>query len=392
MDISLDQDQLMLHDTAVSFAASVMTPARIRELEETNQGFDASVWKQIAEMGWAGALFPEQYGGAEASAVEMALVVEALGQGAIPSPLFSTVIEAGMLLLEAGSELQRKTWLPRISAGSAILTTAIMEASGGLKPDEIRTQITPSGNGFTISGTKLFVRDAATAEAIIVVGRTGDDDADLMLLMVPRGAPGLRLQKMHAAGGESLWEAKFDNVAADADAIVGERGGAWRHIARLQMRGAAFKSAELVGIGQASLDLTVTYAKTREQFGGPIGRFQGVHHHCAEVYRDIQVSRLLAWQAAAALGNGLAGGREVSMAKAKCSEVMPAATRIAHQIHGAVAYYRDYPLELYYHRAIAAQAAYGDAGHHRRALSDLLIKDIDAFRGEDRHELPVHYV
>lgn len=392
MDISLDQDQLMLHDTAVSFAASVLTPARIRELEETNQGFDASVWKQIAEMGWAGALFPEQYGGAEASAVEMALVVEALGRGAIPSPLFSTVIEAGMLLLEAGSELQRKTWLPRISAGSAILTTAIMEASGGLKPDEIRTQITPSGNGFTISGTKLFVRDAATAEAIIVVGRTGDDDADLMLLMVPRGAPGLRLQKMHAAGGESLWEAKFDNVAADADAIVGERGGAWPHIARLQMRGAAFKSAELVGIGQASLDLTVTYAKTREQFGGPIGRFQGVHHHCAEVYRDIQVSRLLAWQAAAALGNGLAGGREVSMAKAKCSEVMPAATRIAHQIHGAVAYYRDYPLELYYHRAIAAQAAYGDAGHHRRALSDLLIKDIDAFRGEDRHELPVHYV
>jgi alkylation response protein AidB-like acyl-CoA dehydrogenase len=392
MDISLDQDQQMLHDTAVSFAASAMTPARIRELEETDQGYDASVWRQIAEMGWAGALFPEQYGGAEASAVEMALVVEALGQGAIPSPLFSTVIEAGMLLLEAGTEPQRKTWLPRIAAGDAILTTAIMEASGGLKPDEIRTRITPSGNRFTITGTKLFVRDAATAESIIVAGRTGEDAADLTLLMVPRNAPGLRLQKMRAAGGESLWEARLDNVTADADAIVGDTGSAWIHIARLQMRGAAFKSAELVGIGQASLDLTVSYAKTREQFGGPIGRFQGVHHHCAEVYRDIQVSRLLAWQAAAALGKGLAGSREVSMAKAKCSDVMPAATRIAHQIHGAVAYYRDYPLELYYHRAIAAQAAYGDAGHHRRVLSHLLNTDIDAFRGEDRHELPVHYV
>ena len=97
MDISLDQDQQMLHETAVSFAAGAMTPKRIRELESTDDGFDASVWKQIAGMGWAGALFPEQYGGAEASPVEMALVIEALGQGAIPSPLFSTVIEAGVV-------------------------------------------------------------------------------------------------------------------------------------------------------------------------------------------------------------------------------------------------------------------------------------------------------
>jgi alkylation response protein AidB-like acyl-CoA dehydrogenase len=302
------------------------------------------------------------------------------------------VIEAGLLLLDAGSEAQRSNWLPRIAAGDAILTTAIMESSGGLKPEEIRTCITSSGNGFTINGTKLFVRDAGTAEAIIVAGRTGDAPTDLMLLMVPRGAPGLRLRKMRAAGGESLWEAIFDNVTVDGGAMVGEPASTWTNIGRLQMRGAAFKSAELIGIGQASLDLTVSYAKTREQFGGPIGRFQGVHHHCAEIYRDLQVSRLLAWQAAASMGEGLAGSREVSMAKAKCSEVMPAATRIAHQIHGAIAYYRDYPLELYYHRAIAAQAAYGDAGHHRRALSDLLVKDINAFRGEDRHELPVHYL
>jgi alkylation response protein AidB-like acyl-CoA dehydrogenase len=391
MDISLDQDQQMLHETAVSFAAGAMTPKRIRELESTDDGFDASVWKQIAGMGWAGALFPEQYGGAEASPVEMALVIEALGQGAIPSPLFSTVIEAGMLLHDAGSEAQRKAWLPRIAAGEAILTTSIMEASGGLRPEEIRTRITRSGNGYVINGTKLFVRDAGAAEAIICAGRTDENPTDLMLLLVPRDTPGLQLRRMHAAGGESLWEAVFSNVTVDGDAIVGEAASTWAAIARLQMRGAAFKSAELVGIGQASLDLTVSYAKTREQFGGPIGRFQGIHHHCADIYRDIQVSRLLAWQAAASLDRGLASSREVSMAKAKCSDVIPAATRMAHQIHGAIAYYRDYPLELYYHRAIAAQSAYGDAGHHRRALSDLLATDIDAFRGEDRHELPVHY-
>ena len=391
MDISLDSDQQMLHETAVTFAANAMTPARIREMEETDAGFDMSVWKQIAEMGWAGALFPEQYGGSEASAVELALVVEALGQGAIPNPLFSTVIEAGLLLLDAGSPIQRETYLPRIASGDAILTTAILEASGGLRPQEIRTTITKAGNGFTINGTKLFVRDASTAEVIIVAGRTGDDAEDVTLLIVPQNALGLTLRRMPASGGESLWQATFDNVMVDSDALVGDNGNAWDAIARLHLRGAAFKSAELVGIGQASLDLTVSYAKTREQFGGPIGRFQGVHHHCAEIYRDIQVSRLLVWQAAASLGEGLAGSREVSMAKAKCSDVMPAATRIAHQIHGAIAYYRDYPLELYYHRAIAAQAAYGDAGHHRRVLSELMRTDLDGFRGDNRHDLPVHY-
>ena len=391
MDISLDSDQQMLHETAVTFAANAMTPARIREMEETDAGFDMSVWKQIAEMGWAGALFPEQYGGSEASAVELALVVEALGQGAIPNPLFSTVIEAGLLLLDAGSPIQRETYLPRIASGDAILTTAILETSGGLRPQEIRTTITKAGNGFTINGTKLFVRDASTAEVIIVAGRTGDEAEDVTLLIVPQNAPGLTLRRMPASGGESLWQATFDNVMVDSDALVGDDGNAWAAIARLQLRGAAFKSAELVGIGQASLDLTVTYAKTREQFGGPIGRFQGVHHHCAEIYRDLQVSRLLVWQAAASLGEGLAGSREVSMAKAKCSDAMPAATRIAHQIHGAIAYYRDYPLELYYHRAIAAQAAYGDAGHHRRVLSELMRTDLDGFRGDNRHDLPVHY-
>jgi alkylation response protein AidB-like acyl-CoA dehydrogenase len=318
-------------------------------------------------------------------------VVEALGQGAIPSPLFSTVIEAGLLLLDTGSAAQRDRWLPRIAAGETILTTAILESGGGLRPEQIRTRIVPSGNGFTVTGTKLLVRDARMAEAIIVAGRSGNDPSDLTLLLVQPDAPGVQRQRMRVAGGESLWQVTFDKVSLDADAVVGEPGGAWPYIARLQLRGASFKSAELVGIGQASLDLTLSYAKTREQFGGPIGRFQGVHHHCAEMYRDLEVSRLLAWQASAALGEDLAGSREVSIAKAKCSEAMPAVTRIAHQIHGAVAYYRDYPLELYYHRAIAAQAAYGDAGHHRRVLSDLLSKNLDAFRGDDRHELPVHY-
>ena len=343
-------------------------------------------------MGWAGAPFPEQYGGAGVGMTELALIVEALGQGAIPSPLFSTVIEAGLLLLDAGTATQRDAWLPRIAAGDAIVTTAIFEPGGGLEPAEISTTITPDGNGYKINGTKLFVRDAGAADAILCLGRSGERPTDLTLLMISRGAPGLRMRRLRAAGGEALWEVVLDGVSVNADAVVGEPGDTWHQVKRLLLRGAAFKSAELIGIGQASLDLTLSYAKTRIQFGRPIGSFQGVQHHCAEMYRDLQLSRLLTWQATAAMGEGLAGSREISMAKAKCSETIPALTRMAHQIHGAIAYYRDYPLELYFHRAIAAKAAYGDVGHHRRALSIMLSSDPDGFRGEERHELPVHYV
>jgi alkylation response protein AidB-like acyl-CoA dehydrogenase len=392
MDITIDDDQKMLRETAVAFAQKAMTPDAIRALEGSERGFDAEVWRQMAEMGWAGAVFPEEYGGAGTGLLELALIMEALGQGAVPSPMYSTVVEAGLLLLDAGSTAQRDSYLPRIASGDAILTTAITEPNGGLSPADVRTRITPAGNGFTISGTKLFVRDAGVAEAIICLGRTGDGETDLTLLMVPRDAPGVKIRRLQAAGGEALSEVILDGVAVDADAIVGELGGAWPHVARLLLRGAAMKSAELVGIGQASLDLTLNYAKTRVQFDRPIGSFQGVHHHCAEMSRDLEVCRLLARQAAAALGEGMAGDRETSIAKAKTSEAMQAVTRTAHQIHGAIGFYRDYPLELYYHRAIAAAAAYGDAGHHRRVLARMLREDIGRFRGDSSHELPVHYV
>lgn len=392
MDITLNEDQTLLYDTALSFTRQALTPQQIRDLETTEHGFEPLVWKDMAQMGWAAAAFPERFGGAEAGPLELSLIASALGQGAIPSPFFATVVEAGLLLLDAGCERQQSEWLPRIGSGEAILTTAIIEPGGGLRPNEIRTTITPAGNGFKIDGTKLFVRDAGLAEAIICFARAPDGPSALTLVIVPRTASGVALQRLKAAGGEAVWEVRFEGVTVDADSIVGEVGDAWRHVERLLLRAAAFKSAELVGIGQASIDLTLNYAKSRVQFSKPIGSFQAVQHHCANMYRDLEICRLLSWQAARSLGEGSAGAREVAIAKAKCSDAIPAVTRIAQQIHGAIAYYRDYPLELYYHRAIAAQAAYGDAAHHRRALARLLCADMDGFRGDDRHALPVHYV
>ena len=392
MDITLNEDQTLIAETALSFARSALKAERIRALESSDNGFDAATWRQMVEMGWAGAVFPAEYGGSDFSLFELALIVEALGRGAVPSPIFSTVVETGLLLLDAGSPAQRGHWLPRIADGRSIMTTAIVEPGGGLLPEQIRTRVVRTGSSFSVTGTKLFVRDAGVAEAIVCLGRAGDKPADLTLVLIPADTAGVSRRRLRAAGGEALWEVTFDEVTVATEAVVGSPGHAWPHIERLLLRGAALKSAELVGIGQAALDLSVEYAKTRVQFGRPIGSFQGVQHHCTEMYRDLTVSRLLAWQAAVRLGAGQRADREVAMAKAKTGEAIPALTRTAHQIHGAIAYYRDYPLELYYHRAIAAAAAYGDAGHHRRELARLLREDIARFQGDHRHELPVHYV
>ena len=387
MDITLTEEQTMISDTAQAFAKNALTPKRIQALESDETGFDRPTWAKMVEMGWAAAPFPAEYGGAGLGLPELALIMEALGRGAVPSPIYSTVIEAGMLLLEAGSSVQRAHWLPRIAEGKVLLTTAVAEACGGLRPDETRAEVLKTSAGYRVTGTKLFVRDAGVAEAAVVAGRDGAGGHTLVL--VPMTAAGVTRRRMWAAGGESLWEVTFDQVEVGGDALVGEQGKAWPYVERMLLRCAALKAAELVGIGHAAMDLTVEYSKVRVQFGKPIGMFQAVQRHCAEMYRDITVSRLLSWSAAARLQSGRPALREASMAKAKASECIPNVTRAAHQVHGAFGYYREYPLELYYHRAYAAAATYGDARFHRRNLARLLVEDMDAFRGDNRHGLPV---
>lgn len=383
MDITLNEEQDLIASTALAFAKEHAPAARVRELEATDNGFDPAVWQKMVEMGWPAAALPEQYGGAGLGLMELSLIIESLGQASLPSPLFSTVVEAGLLLAEVADETQKSLWLPRIAAGEAILTVAMLEASGRLAPEDIALQLARRGDTLVLNGTKLFVRDAGVADAIICVARSGEGPNDVSLVLVPASAPGVRRSRMTAAGGESLWQVAFNDVSLPHQAIVGGLNSVWGPLQAMIARGAALKAAELAGIGQVSLELTVAYASQRIQFGRPIGSFQGVQHHCAEMARDLTVTRLLARQAAARIDSGHDARREVSIAKAKASEAILALTRTAHQIHGAVGYYRDYPLELAYHRAIAAAASYGTAADHRRALARLLREDPRAFRGDN---------
>ena len=384
MDLTLTEDQRLLADMIDGFARDARDPGRARELEAADRGFDSDVWTKMAELGIAGATLPEKFGGAGLGHFEMGLIVEAFGRNAVPTPIFASIIEAGMLLADCADDGQQESWLPGCADGSVIMTAAYLETSRALDLDKVDTVLSDAEGSLTLTGRKTFVRNAAAADAIVCSARR--EGGERVLAIVNAGQEGLRMTRLPASGGETLWAIDFDGVAVEpSNVVAGNRvSGAME---RMIQRGAAFKSCELVGIGQAVLDLSVEYASQRTQFGVPIGSFQAVHHHCAEMFRDVSVSRLLARQACAKLDTERDAQREVSFAKAKSSGAMPAVTRTAHQIHGAVGYYRDYPLELYYHRAIAAQAAFGDRLHHRRVLSDMLANEPERFRGNRRHEL-----
>ena len=163
MDLTLTDEQELIFNSALSFARSAMTPEQIRAQEATEMGFDLQVWRQMVDAGWAGAPFAEKHGGSGLGLFELSLIVTALGQGAVPSPLFSTVIEAGMLIDDFGSTAQRDAWLPRIAGGDVKLTTAICEAGNLYGTGDTATLISMSSPGLRVSGTKMFVRDASVA-------------------------------------------------------------------------------------------------------------------------------------------------------------------------------------------------------------------------------------
>ena len=380
MDLVASEEQLLLRDAALLFARERMGHERARALEERaasgEQRHDAELASELGSLGWSGGALPVAHGGAGLGLLELALLVEALGTAPLPTTIFGSVVEAGLLLAGAGSEEQRARWLPRLASGEALLGGG---ARRGARASRARAAPRPAG-GYRLDGSKVLVRDAGAADALIVAARTGDGAAGpgVTLLLVERGAEGLELEPQPAAAGEPLFSLRLDGVEVDGDAVIGAPGAGWPQLERLLARGAVLKAAELVGIGQAALDLTLSHAKERMQFGRPIGSFQAVHHHCADLYREVVACRLLAYRAAWSLQQ--AGGdpspspvrRAVASAKAKASEAMPWATRLAHQVHGGVGYYRDYPLEIFTRRAIAAAAAYGDARYHRRRLAAAL--------------------
>jgi alkylation response protein AidB-like acyl-CoA dehydrogenase len=376
MNFGFNEEQELLRNTARKFFENECGSDTVRRLMETPEGISAELWKKLAEQGWLGLIYPEQYDGTGLGLVDLVVLMEELGRAVAPGPYFSTVLQRGLAILEAGGEGQKNEWLPRIAAGDKRVALAWMEPSAQLGPAGVTLTAVKRGETFTLSGTKLFVHDAHTADALVVAARTrpgaGADGVSLFLL--PKGTKGLEVTLLPTMDQtRKLCEVACSDVTVGADALLGAAGAGWAPLSRVLDRATVALCAEMCGGAQKVLDMTVEYAKIRQAFGRPIGSYQGVKHRAADMLVDVENSKSITYYAAWALDeNSPEAPLAVSMAKAYVSDAFRRVAAGGIQLHGGIGFTWEHDLHLYFKRAKGSEFTFGDATHHRERVAQLV--------------------
>jgi alkylation response protein AidB-like acyl-CoA dehydrogenase len=369
MNFGFTEEQELLRSEVRKFLDESCPLEEVRKISESPEGFSRELWKQIAELGWLGLTIPEEHGGVELGLVDLVVILEEAGRTLFPSPLISTTLAAAAIR-ECGSAEQQARWLPRIAEGSAIGTLAFLEEDDVQGAEGVRLR--PDDATGTLSGEKLFVCDAGAADLFVVALRGGEEPTDLRLVVLERGAEGLTSEDLPGIDlTKRLGRVRFDGVRLTDDATLGS-GQAAAAVARIQDLGATALAAEMVGAAEAALQLTVSYAGERIQFGQPIGSFQGVKHPLAEMYVDIESFKSLVYYAAWCLDEGHPDAAlAASRAKAYASEAFARIGLDAIQLHGGIAYTWEYDAQLYLKRAKWARPMFGDADYHYERVASL---------------------
>jgi alkylation response protein AidB-like acyl-CoA dehydrogenase len=376
MNFGFNEEQELLRNTARKFFENECPSDTVRRLMETPEGISAELWKKLAEQGWLGLIYPEQYDGMALGLVDLVVLMEEMGRAVAPGPYFSTVLLGGLAVLEAGTDAQKKEWLPRIAAGDKRVALAWMEPSAQLGPAGVTLTAVEKGGKYTLSGTKLFVHDAHTADALVVAARTrpGAGAEGVSLFLLPRGTKGLEVTLLPTMDQtRKLCEVTCADVTVGGDALLGAAGAGWAPLARVLDRATVALCAEMCGGAQKVLDMTVEYAKIRQAFGRPIGSYQGVKHRAADMLVDVENSKSITYYAAWALDeNSPEAPLAVSMAKAYVSDAFRRVAAAGIQLHGGIGFTWEHDLHLYFKRAKGSEFTFGDATHHRERVAQLV--------------------
>jgi alkylation response protein AidB-like acyl-CoA dehydrogenase len=376
MNFGFNEEQELLRSTARKFFENECGSDTVRRLMETPEGISPDLWTKLAEQGWLGLVYPEAYDGMGLGLVDLVVLMEEMGRAVVPGPYFSAVLLGGLAIAEAGSEAQKKEWLPKIAAGDRRVALAWMEPSAQLGPAGVTLTAVEKGGKYTLSGTKLFVHDAHTADALVVAARTrpgaGADGVSLFLL--PKGTKGLEVTLLPTMDQtRKLCEVALSDVTIGPDALLGAAGAGWAPLARVLDRATVALCAEMCGGAQKVLDMTVEYAKIRQAFGRPIGSYQGVKHRAADMLVDVENSKSITYYAAWALDEGVAEAPlAVSMAKAYVSDAYRRVAAAGIQLHGGIGFTWEHDLHLYFKRAKGSEFTFGDATHHRERVAQLV--------------------
>ncbi len=373
MDFHFTEEQKMLKESARDFLQTECPKTFVREMEKDAQAYTPDLWRKMADLGWMGILFPEQYGGTGGDFLDLLVLLEEMGRACLPGPFFSAVVLGGLPILEAGSEKQREEFLPKIAGGSLILTLAHLEPAGKqYDPDLIELRAVAGTDGFVLDGEKLFVPDAHAAHYMICVARTRGEinsPEGLTLFLVDTRSPGLKREMLKTVGRDKQGEVIFEKVKVPQGNMLGSLHGGGPVLEKVLQKAAIAKCAEMVGGAQFVLDMCVSYAKEREQFGKLIGTFQAVQHHCANMLIQIDGGRHITYKAAWSLNKGIPCTKQVAVAKAWVSDAYKRVASLGHQIMAGTGYMEEHDMPLYSRRAKAAEFAFGSAEYWKKIVA-----------------------
>jgi alkylation response protein AidB-like acyl-CoA dehydrogenase len=366
MNFAFSDEQEELRRAVRRFLQEKSPETEVRRLMETVEGYDPAVWSQMADqLGLQSLIIPEEYGGAGFGYVELIVVMEEMGAALACVPYFSSVALAANALLSIGDEASKKSLLPGIASGDTIATLALTEDSGSWDPESVTLAASKSSDGWVLDGHKMFVLDGHTADLILVVGRTAKG---LTLFGVSAEAEGLVRTPLPTMD-QTRKQARLELTKTPAW-IVGKEGAAEPGLRRTLDLAAVALAAEQVGGAQHCLDSSVEYAKTRIQFGRPIGSFQAIKHKCADMLLEVESAKSAAYYAGWAAAEDSDELPVVAcLAKSYCSEAYFHAAAENIQIHGGIGFTWEHDAHLYFKRAKSSELLFGDPAYHRELLA-----------------------
>ncbi len=372
MDLDFSEEQQLLRETVRRLCAEYAPVSAVRAMEDDATGYPAELWKQLGEVGVNGLLIPEEFGGSAQSMLDAAIVHEELGRALAPSPHFVSAVVAASALLAAGSDAQRKIWLPKIASGEAILSPAWLEPDGGFGPKGVQLDAKAEGSGFVLSGVKRHVAFASAATRLVVLARTGAGARDVDLFLVDPRAQGVTLTQQRSLAADAQYKVEFGNVRVAAGDRIGAAGSGWKTWDAVMHDAIILLAAWAMGGAERALEITVQYAKDRKQFDKPLGAFQSISHYLADAATAVDGGKTLVYEAAWARATGRKIARLAPMAKLFACQTYRDVTAMCQQVWGGVGFTIEYDIQLYFRRAKQLQITWWDAPY----LEELIAADV----------------
>lgn len=363
MDFELDQDQQMLAKTVADFAKNESPVERFRKLRNSDIGYDPGTWKSMGELGWLGVAFPESVGGFGGGFAECAIVLENLATTLVPEPYLASVVLGGFTVLRAGTEAQRAEYLTPMIEGETTLALASSEAQSRYDVTAIETTATPSGNGYTLCGKKVWVLNGHNADHLVVSAKA---PGGVSLFVVPRETDGVSVTVAKTIDGHKAGFIELSNVSVGADARLGEEGAGTAVLGRTLDYAAAGAVAESVGLASTMLRMTTEYLGTREQFGAKIGSFQALQHRAVDMYSEVELLRSIAMASMVRADDDDDTARRLDVSAAKY-QLATGGIWVAQQslqLHGGIAVTDEHDIGLYFKRMYTLNALFGDEEYH----------------------------